>query len=371
MRLSKIKDKRLRIITVIGPTASGKSELAVQLAKRFNGEIISCDSRQIYKGMDIGTGKVAGHWAIPPSPLARGDVLSASERQRGRSYSNKIVYVYKSVPHHLIDFQNPSRQYSVARFQRDAKKIIADILKRGHLPILCGGTMHWVDAVVYNQPLPDVKPNLKLRARLEKQSADVLFKRLVNLDPARAASIDKFNKRRLIRALEIVITTGRPVPLLPWRGEMSRIHLSDREVDDGGYSALLIGTNLPQKTLYKKIDKRLKERLKHGMIQEVKNLHLGSPSPLARGDVLSASERQRGGKALSWKKLESFGLEYKFVSLFLQKKISEDELFTQLSFAIKHYAKRQMTWWKRNKEIIWIKPDIAKAAKLTKKFLEK
>ena len=329
-----------KLLVVIGPTASGKSELAVALAKKFNGEIISCDSRQVYKGMNIGTGKVEGRWT--------------TKKLGGKTVK---LFVYKNIVHHLIDFQNPSRQYSAARFQKEAKKIIVDILKRGCLPILCGGTMHWVDAVVYDQKIPEVKPNPALRARLEKLSTAGLFARISRLDPQRAKTIDKFNRRRLIRALEIVISTGRPVPSL--NPEPSPL-----------YTSLLLGTNLPQKTLYEKIDRRLKERLSSGMIKEIANLHLGSSSPLARRDVLSASERQRGRNGLSWKKLESFGLEYKFVSLFLQKKISEEELFTQLSFAIKHYSKRQITWWKRNKDIIWIKPDIKKAEKLTKKFLK-
>ncbi|MEK7161772.1 MAG: tRNA (adenosine(37)-N6)-dimethylallyltransferase MiaA [Patescibacteria group bacterium] len=346
MPLSKIKDKGLRIIVIVGPTSSGKSELAVQLAKKFHGEIISGDSRQIYRRLDLGTGKVAGHW-----------MAGHPERREG-SLKQK-TYFYKSIPHHLIDFQNPTRQYSAGRFQTAARKKIVEIIKRGNLPILCGGTMHWIDAVVYNQNIPEVKPNLKLRAKLEKQSADALFRRLTKLDPTRASTIDKFNKRRLIRALEIVISTGRPVPLLPWRGEMSA--LADREVGTKNYSALWLGLTLPQKTLYKKIDGRLKQRIKQGMIKEVKKLHDGfrvSPRKAPRQS------------ALSWKRLESFGLEYKFISLFLQKKITHEEFVTQLSFAIKHYSKRQMTWWKKNQEIIWIKPDINKAVKLTNKFLK-
>lgn len=316
------------LLIIVGPTSSGKSELAVQLAKRFNGEIVSVDSRQIYKGMDLGTGKVPGRW------------IASSHPERSEGSLKSKIFVYKSIPHHLIDFQNPARQYSVARFQKDAKKIIANILKRGKLPIICGGTMHWIDAVVYNQELPNVKPNPKLRAKLEKQSANVLFKRLEKLDPARALTIDKFNKRRLIRALEIILTTGKPVPILP----------KSYKLIPKSYSAFWLGITLPQTVLYKKIEKRLHERIKAGMLKEISKLH------------------QSG---LSWKKLESFGLEYKYISLYLQKKISQEEMIEQLLFAIKHYSKRQMTWWKRNNEIVWIKPDVEKACKLTKKFLLK
>jgi len=311
-----------KLLVILGPTSSGKSELAVKLAKKFKGEIISCDSRQVYRGMDLGTGKVEGKWVkIHSSNLPH--------------KSNKSHFVYKSIPHHLIDFQNPARQYSVARFAREAKKIIADIIRRGRLPILCGGTMHWIDAVVHNQTLPEVKPDPKLRAKLEKQSADALFKRLLKLDSVRAKTIDRFNKRRLIRALEIVITTGRPVPQI--------INLKSSILNP-----LWLGITLPQTDLYKKIDRRLKQRLKVGMTKEVNHLH---------------------AKGLAWKRLESFGLEYKYISLYLQKKISHDEMLNKLSYAIKHYSKRQMTWWKRNKEIIWIKPDFKKASALTKKFV--
>ena len=317
-----------KIIAIVGPTSSGKSELAVSLAKHFNGEIISADSRQIYRGMDLGTGKVTGHW-MQYSPPFKGGI---------RGGYKKSIYLYKSIPHHLIDFVNPAKQYSVARFQRDAKKAIKDILKRGHLPIICGGTAHWIDAVVYNQEIPDVKPNPKLRARLEKLTAETLFARIVTKDPERAKTIDRHNKRRLIRALEIIEATGKPVPVLSQSANQPVSH-----------NTLWLGITVDQKTLYKKIDVRLKQRIKQGMIKEVESLHKNG---------------------LSWKKLEAFGLEYKFVSLFLQKKITKDEMFTQLFFAIQHYTKRQMTWWKRNKEIVWIKPDVTKAVNLTKKFLK-
>jgi tRNA dimethylallyltransferase len=328
------------LVVLVGPTASGKSELAVRLAKRFNGEIISADSRQIYKGMDLGTGKVPGKWN---TPLIHGREL--------------VVYRYKGVNHHLIDFVNPKRQYSVALFQREAKKIIADILKRGKLPIICGGTGHWIDAVVYNQTIPNVKPNPKLRKELQSQTTEELFARIVHLDPARAKTIDRHNKHRLIRALEIILTTGKPVPplsVIPTAAEGSfNTNLSDssarmHSLGMTHYDVLWVGIKTDQKILYQKIDKRLKQRLKAGMVKEVSQLHAAG---------------------LSWKKLESFGLEYKFIALYLQKKLSLDEMTKQLFFAIKHYSKRQLTWWKRNKEIKWINSP-SPASKLLEKFLK-
>ena len=305
--------KKDKLLAIVGPTASGKSELAVSLAKKFNGEIISADSRQIYAGMDIGTGKVEGAW----------------KKVRGQK-----IYVYKGVPHYCIDFLSPKKQFSAGLFQAKAKKAIADILARGKLPILCGGTGHWIDAVVFEQKLPEVKPDPALRNVLEKIPAEKLFARLQKLDPARAKNIDRFNKRRLIRALEIVMSTGQPVPA--------------SNSKPSPYECLWLGLLWPQEALYKRIDPRLKERLGQGMVKEISHLHK---------------------KGLPWKKLDGFGLEYRFVGRYLQKKLTHDEMLGQLGYAIKHYAKRQMTWWRRNKNIQWLETPFKQAGKLTKKFI--
>jgi tRNA dimethylallyltransferase len=310
-----------KLLIIVGPTSSGKSEMAVKLAKKFDGEIINADSRQVYKGMNLGTGKIKGKWI--------------TTQTRGRAFKK---YKYKNITHYLIDFVNPKRQYSAALFQRDAKKAIEDITKRGKLPILTGGTAHFIDTVVYNLQIPNVKPNLKLRSKLEKLSTQDLFATLKKRDPVRAKNIDKHNRRRLIRALEIIFTTGRAVPPLSMRSGQAEV----------GYKALWIGINVPQTSLFKKIDERLKQRIKQGMINEIKRLHK---------------------QGLSYKRLESFGLEYRYISLYLQKKINYDVMIEQLAYDIKHYSKRQLTWWKRNKEIIWIKPEIKKTEKLIKPFL--
>jgi tRNA dimethylallyltransferase len=285
--------KKPLIVSVIGPTSSGKSELAVKLAKKIKGEIISADSRQIYRGFDLSSGKVEGTW-------------------HGKTF------IYKSIPHYLIDEASPRAQYSVAKFQSKAKKIIADIIKRGKVPIICGGTMHWVDSVIYNQSLPEVKPNLVLRQSLQKFSTEQLFTHLQKLDPERAAIIDSKNPRRLIRALEIIESTGSPVP------QVTR---------QSPYDAIWIGINPGTEILHEKILKRINQRLKQGMIQEIAALH---------------------SAGLSWKKLEEFGLEFKFVSLHLQGKLTKPEMIEQLFAAHKKYVKRQLTWWKRNKDIHWV-----------------
>lgn len=296
-----VKINKHKIVVLAGPTSSGKSDLAIALAKKFNGEIISADSRQVYRDMDIGTGKVT----LREQKLAR---------------------------HWMLDIASPRRQYSVAQWRRAAQRAIADIVRRGKFPIICGGTGFWIDALVYDIALPEVQPNFKLRARLNKLSAKQLFARLKKLDPARAASIDKQNPRRLIRALEIVLTTEKPVP--------PASHQSP-------YHTLYLAISVDQKTLARRIEKRLDERLKAGMIAEVRQLH---------------------EDGVSWKRLESFGLEYRFVARHLQNKLTRSEIREQLLRAIIQYSKRQLTWFNRNKDIVWIS-SLAQATRLVRGLL--
>lgn len=292
-----------KIIIVVGPTAAGKSELAVKIAKKVDGEIISADSRQIYTGLNIGSGKVEGSW---------------------KTIKGKKVFVYKNIPHYLIDEATPRVQYSVAKFQKKARAAVADILKRGKTPIICGGTGHWIDAVVFGQTIPEVKPNTAARAKLAKMSTVEMFAMLKKMDPRRAKTIDSNNPRRLVRALEIIMTTGKPVPKIETEQKIFK--------DFQKLQINWIGVNPGMTALEVKIKKRLGARLKLGMLKEVKKLK---------------------ASGLSWNKLESFGLEYKFCALLLQNKVSEQEMKALLFTAIRQYAKRQMTWWKRNPEIKW------------------
>ena len=282
-----MKKDKPRIIVVIGPTASGKSALAIRLARKFNGEIISADSRQVYRGMDIGTGKV-----------------TKQEQKLAR--------------HWLLDVASPIRQYTVAHFKRDAQRAIHNIFRRGKLPIICGGTGFWIDALVYDQSLPNVKPDAKLRAQLGKLSTAQLYARLKKHDPARAASIDRYNPVRLIRALEIVLSTGRPVP---------------PKLNGSPFEPFILGITRPVPELKRRIEKRLNTRLKAGMIAEVRRLH---------------------ASGVSWKRLESFGLEYRWLARFLQNKISRTEMRDGLLHDIIAYSKRQLTWWRKNKDIRWV-----------------
>jgi tRNA dimethylallyltransferase len=291
-----------KIICIVGSTASGKSELAVQLAKKFNGEVVSADSRQVYRGLDIGTGKIT------------------RREMRG-------------VPHHLLNVVDPKRTFTVAQFKKRAEKVIASILRRGKVPIICGGTGFYISSLVDNLLLPEVSPNLALRKKLSKKSTAELFGYLKKLDSLRAKTIDAHNPVRLIRAIEIAESLGK-VP---------RFKKGKRK-----YDAILLGIHLPDKILRKRIRRRLQKWLKQGLIAEVKNL------------------RQRG---LSWKRLYDLGLDYRFVSLYLQQKLSKEKMMEQSENAIWQYAKRQKTWWKKEKRIHWIASS-KEAERLIKPFLK-
>ena len=278
-----------KIIAVVGPTASGKSALAVEIARLVGGEIVSADSRQVYTGLDIGTGKVT------------------KREMRG-------------IPHHLLDVSNPKRAMSVVEYERLATRAIRDILKRGKVPILCGGTGLYIDAVLTDASFPAVPPNAKLRKELEKLSVEKLFEKLQKLDPSRAENIDAKNPRRLVRAIEIATALGR-VPA--------------RTIAKSRYDALIIGLTLPREEMQERIHTRLIVRTRRGMLAEVRRLH---------------------AEGLSWKRMESLGLEYRFLAQFLQGKISKNEMLNDLEIAIRQYSKRQMVWFKRNKNIHWFHP---------------
>ncbi len=283
----------------MGPTASGKSGVAIKLAKKFGGEIISADSRQIYRGLDIGSGKVRGAWSV----------------ERG-------AFISEDIPHHLIDVAKPQEDFNVSHFKKMAEEKIEEILSRKKVPIICGGTAFWIDTLTKNSTIPEVAPDEKLRARLAKKSVEQLFSQLKKLDSRRAKDIDKQNKVRLIRAIEICKVLGK-VP---------KIQVTSNQKPVTKYNFLQIGIEIPREILNEKIQIRLDERFKEGMTVEVEKLHK---------------------KGVSWKWMERIGLEYHWISFFLRKKVSEQEMHEKLYYAIIHYAKRQMTWLQRNPNIIW------------------
>jgi len=294
-----------KIVVILGPTSAGKSAVAIQLAQKFNGEVVSVDSRQIYRGMDVGTGKVT------PTEQA-------------------------GIKHWILDIVSPRTIFSAAQFKKKANKAITDILQRGKLPILCGGTGFWIKSIVDNITYPEVKPDWKFRKELEKKSSEELFSALQKLDPKRAENIDAKNKVRLIRAIEICKTLGK-VPDTSYGLRVTN------------YDFLQIGVSVPKEKLHAKIQARLDNRWQAGMIEEVKKL------------------RTLG---LSWKKIQSFGLGYFWIPEYLQEKISLEELYARVFLAEKDYAKRQMTWFQKDKSILWLEKYIDMQKEVAK-FIEK
>ncbi|OHA97798.1 MAG: tRNA (adenosine(37)-N6)-dimethylallyltransferase MiaA [Candidatus Zambryskibacteria bacterium RIFCSPHIGHO2_12_FULL_38_34] len=299
--------EKSKILIVLGPTASGKSGIATALAKKFNGEIISADSRQVYKGLNIGTGKIT------------------KKEMRG-------------MKHHLLDVTNPKKRFTVSEYINLANRAIAQIINGGKLPIVCGGTGFYIDALLGDKQIPEAPPNQKLREKLEKKSVDELFEILKKLDPERAKTIDKQNTRRLIRAIEICKALGKVPPLRQGSAGQAK------------YEVLKIGINIPEIELKNRINKRIEKWFKGGLLKEVLNLHK---------------------KSLSWKRMSEIGLEYKIVSLFLQNKLSKEEMIKRMQIETHQYAKRQMTWFKRDKNTIWLPPKISLIEKEVKRFLKK
>ena len=281
-----VKTKKPTIVVVLGPTASGKSDLAVALAKHLNGEVVSADSRQVYKGLDIGTGKI----------------------------TKKEM---KGVTHHLLDVIDPKNVFTVDDFRIQATRVIDDILARGKMPILCGGTGFYIQSIVDGITVPNVPTNKKLRKELSKLSVEALLTKLKKIDPARTKTVDTKNKVRLIRAIEIAEALGKVPKLKP----------------NPKYDCLQIGIRFSDEKTRERIALRLEKRIKAGMIQEAERLHQ---------------------KGLSWKRMEELGLEYRSLALYLQKKISRQEMIDQLNISIRQYAKRQMVWFKRDERIIWV-----------------
>ncbi len=300
-----------KLIVILGPTASGKSDLAVSLAKKFNGEVISADSRQVYKGLNIGTGKIT------------------KKEMRG-------------VKHHLLDVASPKKRFTVSDFVHSTNQAIAKIVESKKIPIVCGGTGFYIDALLGDKQIPEVPPNEKLRKELEKRSAEELFEILQKLDPERARTIEKQNPRRLVRAIEICKELGR-VPKF--------------EARNPKYETLKIGVKVGEKELKIRINKRIQKWFRQGLLKEVQNLHK---------------------KGLSWKRMGEIGLEYKIVAGFLKshpkEKVSKAafdtlQLKKEMSEKTWAYAKRQMTWFKRDKNTIWLLPKIGLVEKEVKKFL--
>ncbi len=281
-------DAKPKVVVIVGPTASGKTSLSIKIAKRYTGEVISADSRQVYRGMDLGTGKVT-------------------------------VAEMDGIPHHLLDVADPATVYTVADFVAAGRETITSIIDRNHLPIIAGGTFLYVDTLLGRMSTPSVPPNESLRDELSTNSTDELFEMLTELDPARATAIDRYNPRRLIRAIEIATALGA----VPATNTTTP------------YDTLTLGITIDKDTLHHNIHVRLLERLEAGMVAEVETL-------LAAG--------------ITHDRLESFGLEYRYISRYLRGLIDYDTMISELETKIRQFAKRQYTWLKRDQSIVWVDP---------------
>jgi tRNA dimethylallyltransferase len=279
-----------RLVVILGTNASGKSELGIRLASYFGGEIISADSRQVYRGLDLGSGKVT------PAQAA-------------------------TVKHHLIDVADLSEYYSLAQYQRAAYNAIDSIASAGKLPFLVGGTGLYIRAVVEGYELVDVPPNEPLRTELESLPLPQLVERLEKADPDAASRIDKSNRRRLIRAIEIAAA--------------GHAH-GKSQTSSPRYNCLQLGLTWPRESLIQRIEDRLRERLANGMIEEVAGL------------------RARGVSDL---RLDKLGLEYRYIARYLRGELrSVEDLRAELGIAIRQFAKEQVTWFKRDPRILWLDP---------------
>jgi tRNA dimethylallyltransferase len=274
-----MKESR-KIIVVAGPTASGKSDFAVELALKHNGEIISADSRQVYKGLDIGTGKIT------------------REEMKG-------------IPHYMLDVIDLGDAFSVAEYARMANPIMEDIFSRNKTPIVVGGTGQYIDALIYDTEMPAVAPNETLRQELEKKSVDELYTELAQKDPYRADAVDRYNKVRLIRALEIVYELGYVPP---------------QHVPKLLYDTELYLMNPSRELLRSRITDRLEKRLQIGMVEEVKQVM---------------------GKGYASETMKRFGLEYAIIGAFLEGTIPEEKMKEEIIQKSMQYAKRQETWNKK------------------------
>jgi len=294
------------LIVILGPTASGKSNLAVKLTKKFSGEIVSADSRQIYQEMNIGTAK-------------------ASLEQR------------KLIPHHLIDIVNPDENFTLSDYKKMTIEKINDIHSRGKIPFLVGGTGLYISAIIDNLNIPEVAPDQKLREELEKKEIKDLQKELKILDPDFYKKIDLNNRRRLIRAIEVCRIANKPFSSLREKGKTL-------------FNILRIGVDVPREKLNEKINKRIDEMRKNGLEKEVKNL----------------------SKKYSWDLLSMSGIGYQeFRSYVERDKNSPEELdkiFEEIKKHTRQYAKKQMTWFRRDRNIQWIS-DYDKTELLVNNFL--
>lgn len=305
-----MEKEKLKLIVIVGPTASGKSNLAIKLAQKFQGEIVSADSRQIYRGMDIGTAKS----------------------------SNK-----EGILHHLIDIVNPDEEFTLAEYKKIVIEKIKEVLSREKIPFLVGGTGLYIKSVVDNLEIPKVAPSKILREKMERKAVQELFEDLKRLDPKTAEIIDSKNKRRLIRALEVKTLSG--ISLVSAKG-----------IGQPLFRSLQIGIKISRENLYKNIDQRVEEQIEQGLESEVRNIFTELSSKMAEEKI--------------WFLPSMSGICYQEFKEYFEGKIGLEKVVQKIKLHNRQYARRQITWFKKDKRIHWIEK-LEEAEKLISEFLGK
>lgn len=299
------------IIILTGPTASGKTALSFSLARSFKCEIICADSMTVYRGMDIGTDK---------------PTLDKSTKKEGDHF------LIRGIPHHLLDTFPPDEEFNVSIFKKLAERKIKEIASRGNIPMLVGGSTLYIDAVAYNYELPRVEPDLKLRARLEKKKTEELFAELVSLDPDCEWTVDRNNKRRIVRALEVVRATGKSFCSQKSKGSLPP-------------NVLYLSVERDREKLYTDINHRVDEMLKSGFLEEVREL-------------FTKYDHNTAMQAAGYKQLAEH----------LDGRMSLTDAIEKTKQVHRNFAKRQITWLTGNKDVYWVK-NSAEAKKIIAKFL--
>lgn len=276
-----------KVVAIVGATASGKTAYSIELAKKINGEIVSADSRLVYKGFDIGTAK-------------------------------PTIDEMDGVPHHMVDIVEPEFEYSAGLYKKQAKDVISQILSRGHIPIVCGGTGLYIDILLKNYDLPEIEANRELRNELTQLDTANLEDMLKNLDIDAFTSIDKNDRKKMIRAIEIIKTTNKPLS-------------QTRGMNKSEYNVEWIGKNFDRKTLYERIDKRVDIMIENGLVEETINL------------------LEKHGRIPNL--VNTIG--YREILGYIDNQCSLEQAAELLKKNTRNYAKRQLTWFRRNEEIKW------------------
>lgn len=279
--------KKIKVIAIVGPTASGKTAYSIELAKQINGEIISADSRYVYKGFDIGTAK------------------PTKEEQDG-------------IPHYMIDIVEPEFEYSAGLYKQEASKLISEINSKGKIPIITGGTGLYIDILLKNYDLPQIEANRELRDSLMQLETETLFEKLAKLDKDATNIIDSNDRKKIIRAIEIITTSGKTLN-------------ETRGIGESKYEIEWLGKNFDRDTLYARIDKRVDIMVETGLIEETKAL------------------LQKHGKIPNL--VNTIG--YREIISYLDNNCSLEEALDLLKKNTRNYAKRQLTWFRRNQDIKW------------------